>query len=221
VTNDNNNAKQKIPASASKQNNTSSEIYKIVLTGGPCGGKSTFMDHAERVATSWGYKVFRAREAAADLISSGIVPWEGSNYEFQKILFKMQSDRENLCEEVALRLGVPKALILCDRGLLDNKAYLPADDYASILSDLFGINEQAALLRYDGVIYLKTAAQGAIDFYIQDKVRTEEPLRAIELDHLVRDAWSAHPTIAEIDNSTNFVEKIERATAALRLMLGE
>lgn len=39
-------------------------IHKIVLTGGPCGGKSTGLSKIEQELTEKGYKVFIVPETA-------------------------------------------------------------------------------------------------------------------------------------------------------------
>ena len=47
-------------------------VYKVVLTGGPCGGKSTAMSELSARLKSLGYEVFLVPEAATLLISGGV-----------------------------------------------------------------------------------------------------------------------------------------------------
>lgn len=49
-------------------------VSKIVLTGGPCGGKTTALVTIEQELTDIGYKVYILDEVATRLISSGIKP---------------------------------------------------------------------------------------------------------------------------------------------------
>ena len=49
-------------------------IKKIVFTGGPCSGKTTFMSRAEEIFGERGYRVIVDNESATDLISGGISP---------------------------------------------------------------------------------------------------------------------------------------------------
>jgi len=52
-----------------------SPIYRIVLTGGPCGGKSTAMAHISDRLASLGFRVYRVPEAATLLITAiGLFP---------------------------------------------------------------------------------------------------------------------------------------------------
>ena len=70
--------------------------------------------------------------------------------------------------------------------------------------------------RYDLVIHLVTAADGAIEFYTTENnaTRTETPEQALENDRRVKEAWkSIHPNHVIVDNSAkDFKAKIARAT---------
>ena len=50
------------------------EIRKIVLTGGPCAGKTTAMSWVQNAFTEKGYKVLFVPETATELISGGVAP---------------------------------------------------------------------------------------------------------------------------------------------------
>ncbi|CAH1405721.1 unnamed protein product [Nezara viridula] len=47
-------------------------VYKIVLTGGPCGGKTTGQARLSTFFENLGWKVFRVPETATVLLSGGI-----------------------------------------------------------------------------------------------------------------------------------------------------
>ena len=51
-------------------------LTQIVITGGPCAGKTTCMSVLEQRLTEKGYKVIVAAESATELILSGISPAE-------------------------------------------------------------------------------------------------------------------------------------------------
>lgn len=66
-------------------------ITKIVITGGPCAGKTTGMSWIQNVFTERGYKVLFISETATELISGGVAPWTcSSNGEYQKCQLKLQ-----------------------------------------------------------------------------------------------------------------------------------
>ena len=47
-------------------------VYKLVLTGGPCGGKTTGQSTLATFFENLGWKVFRVPETATVLMSGGI-----------------------------------------------------------------------------------------------------------------------------------------------------
>ena len=61
------------------------KITKIVITGGPCGGKTTAMGKIQKKFSRAGYKVLFIAETATELITGGVAPWTlVSNEEYQK-----------------------------------------------------------------------------------------------------------------------------------------
>ena len=67
------------------------------------------------------------------------------------------------------------AVILCDRGLMDGKAYMEAETWEKMLRT-YGIHEKDMRdNRYDAVFHLITAADGAAKYYNLDTnhARTE------------------------------------------------
>lgn len=64
-------------------------VYKLVLTGGPCGGKTTGQDRLATFFENAGWKVFTVPEAATVLLSGGVKFAELSKdqcYNFQRDL---------------------------------------------------------------------------------------------------------------------------------------
>ena len=50
-------------------------VKKIVLTGGPCAGKTTALTWINNYFSSRGYTVLFVPETATELISNGVAPW--------------------------------------------------------------------------------------------------------------------------------------------------
>lgn len=77
--------------------------------------------------------------------------------------------------------------------------------------------------RYECVIHLQTAANGALEFYTceNNSTRTETPEEAIRLDNLVKSCWVGHPYLYMIDNSTAFQPKVMRVVEAVSKFIGE
>ncbi len=187
------------------------EIKKIVLTGGPCAGKTTALSWIQNYFGKIGYKVLFVNETATELINSGVTPWEAkNNMEFQSLLMKLQIDKENAIIESTKFMNYDKFLIVCDRGILDNKAYINESEFNECLKhNNIGIED--ARNRYDAVFHLVTAAKGAEENYnLNNQARTEGIELARKLDTQTLNAWVGHPHLRVIDNSTNFEEKMKR-----------
>lgn len=199
------------------------EITKIVITGGPCAGKTTAMSWIQSNFTKLGYTVLFVPETATELITGGVAPWTcGSNVEYQKCQMKLQLEKEKIFEQGAISMPVEKVLIVCDRGALDNKAYMTDLDFSCVLEAL-GCNEVELRDNYDAVFHLVTAAKGSEQFYTtaNNAARTETVEQAAALDDKLIAAWTGHPHLRIIDNTTDFEDKLKRLIAEISSFLGE
>lgn len=199
------------------------QITKIVITGGPCGGKSTAMSWIQKAFTQMGHIVLFVPETATELITAGIAPWTcKTNLEFQKCLMALQIEKEKVFEQAAMSMDTDKALIVCDRGVIDNKVYMTDSEFLSIANSV-GINEVELRDSYDAVFHLVTAAKGAEKFYTTENnsARTETVEEAAEMDDKFISAWTGHPHFRVIDNSTDFENKMKRLIAEIYSFLGE
>ena len=141
------------------------KITKIVITGGPCAGKTTAMSWIQNAFTKEGYLVLFVSETATEL-SSGGAPWKytKNNKEYQLQITKLMLAKEQAFEGAARTFDEEKVLIVCDRGTLDNRAYMSEEEFRYVLDQL-GTGEVELRDRYDAVFHLVTAAKGAVEFY--------------------------------------------------------
>lgn len=199
------------------------EIRKIVITGGPCAGKSTAMSWIQNAFTQMEYQVLFVPETATELITGGVAPWTcGNNLDYQICQMQLQMEKEKIFESAAQSMNKDKILIVCDRGTLDNKAYMSADEFQKVL-DHFGTNEIESRDQYDAVFHLVTAAKGAEEFYTtaNNSARTETVEEAVKMDDLLIQAWTGHPHLRIIDNSVDFETKMKNLIAEITSFLGE
>lgn len=199
------------------------EITKIVITGGPCAGKSTAMSWIQNAFTQEGYAVLFVPETATELIGGGVAPWTcGSNEDYQKCQVRLQLEKEAIFRQAAGTMKKDKILIVCDRGVLDNKAYMTDLEFARVLNSL-NRNEVELRDEYDAIFHLTTAAKGAAEFYTtaNNAARTETPEQAAALDDKLISAWTGHPHLRIIDNSSDFEDKMKRLIAEIASFLGE
>ena len=199
------------------------EISKIVITGGPCAGKSTAMRWVQNAFTQMGYTVLFVPETATELITGGVAPWTcGTNVEYQKCQLKLQIEKEHIFEQAARTMAASKVLIVCDRGALDNKAYMDDIEFAEAIQ-FIGSNEVELRDHYDAVFHLVTAAKGTEEVYTtaNNSARTETVAEAASLDDKLISAWTGHPHLRVIDNTLSFEDKMKKLVAEIASFLGE
>ena len=199
------------------------QINKIVITGGPCAGKSTALTWIQAEYTKKGYNVIFVPESATELILAGFSSSTlHSDIEFQALMLKDQLHKEKLFEEYAKKLDGDKILIVCDRGAMDGKAYIKPDEYEQMLKYL-GLTEVELRDNYDAVFHLVTTAIGAQEYYTleNNKARYEKIEDAAKSDKKTLQAWTGHPHLRVIDNSTDFQGKMRRLIKEISTYLGE
>lgn len=198
-------------------------IRKIVVTGGPCGGKTTALTRIQRDLSHLGYTVLIVPETATSLISGGVAPWTcGTNVDYQRCQMQLQLEKERVFMQAAATMSNEKIVIVCDRGQLDNKAYMTDEEFTDVLKDL---KRTEAELRddYDAVFHLVSAAKGAEEFYTLENngARYESVEEAAALDDKFIAAWTGHPHFRVIDNRSDFEEKMHRLMREITYFLGD
>ncbi len=197
------------------------EITKIVLTGGPCGGKTSAMSVLKERLAVHDVEVFEVREQATALIQRGKTPENMGSYAFHSLLFSNQLAEEAEAAKLAEKSEKRKALIICDRGLLDSRAYVSAEDFARY-SSAHGLNEAKIRNRYDAVMHLTTAADGAQEHYTlnNNNARSEDLLQAKKLDEEILSLWVGTEHLRVIGNGGSFIDKLDRLTEEVLAVLG-
>ncbi len=198
-------------------------ISKIVLTGGPCAGKTTALSWIQNNLPKYGYTVLFVPETATELINGGVTPWGmETNLDYQRCQMQLQLEKERVFEQAAHAMPAEKILIVCDRGTIDNKSYMTDLDFLRLCEEL-NTSEVELRDRYDAVFHLVTAAKGALEAYTtaNNAARRESPSQAAELDDKLIAAWTGHPHLRVIDNSTSFEDKLRRLLKEITRFLGE
>ena len=195
------------------------QITRIVLTGGPAAGKTTLISRIlKEFKQDEGWKVITIPETATELISGfGIKPFGGcvSMLDFQDFVVSDQLHKEQLALKAAQMVPEEHVIVLYDRALFDDKAYISDEEFRQVLAR-FGLTEQQALSHYDTVLHLVSCAKGAEIAYNFGNEARYEPLElAREKDDLTLRAWRAHPNLHVIDNSVDFEDKIARGLRAV------
>ena len=197
------------------------EIVKIALTGGPCGGKTGALGYLKQALTDRGVAVACVEEAASVIkkrIRNGELPADMDSYAFHSLLFRAQLSAENEALRQLAEAKAEKAVLLCDRGLMDSKAYVLPEDFARY-SSVYG-SENRILCRDDAVFHLVTAADGAEESYVNNAEREETPEQARERDKRTLAVWAGTPHLRVIDNRTDFPGKLRRLLDEVLAVVG-
>lgn len=198
-------------------------VTKIVITGGPCGGKTTALEYIKKVFGEKGWTVLFIPETATELINAGVTPLScKNNFEFQCGLMRLQLEKEKVYMRAAQGMKNEKVLLVCDRGAVDNKAYMGEEEFRRVLEEL-SENELHLRDEYEAVFHLVTAADGAEEFYsnANNSARYEDIQAAREVDRKIIAAWTGHSHLRIIDNSTGFEEKLKRLIHQITAFVGD
>lgn len=205
------------------------QITKIVLTGGPCAGKTTALVRVIEHFSSLGYKVFTIPEVPTLFTQAGmnyLTKNAGFFYEGEKATLYIQLALEDRFMRMAKECTEQPCIIVCDRGALDISAYMQPELWEQITRDL-GTSTPELRQRYDAVLHLVSAADGAEQYYTtannaqRYEQRDEQGLRiARQLDKKVIHAWKGHPHLRVINNHDDFECKMNRVVMEISNVLG-
>jgi len=198
----------------------------IVLTGGPCSGKSSSLAYLTERLSDHGFMVFVIPETATLISTNGIdrrkMDRQSQLVMYEEAILDMQLSFEETYTRAINRIFPErKKVILLDRGVMDIKAFVSKDDFGQMLRRK-GLKEINLRDRYHGVIHLVTAAEGAQELYTAENngARIETPEEAVGIDRAIRESWLGHPRFKVIDSRADFDDKIRRTFEAIAQFLG-
>jgi predicted ATPase len=184
---------------------------RIVLTGGPGGGKTTAADLYRREI---GQRVVIVPEAATMLFAGGFPRFSEAHAlrSAQCAIYHVQRNLEDV--QAAL---YPDRILLCDRGTIDGAAYWPDGGFFESV----GSTHSDELKRYDAVLFFETAAVGGISIEGGNPTRIESTDEALRIDTRLRELWSEHPRFVLVPHHTSFVKKIMQGLGVLEEMVAQ
>lgn len=181
---------------------------KIVLTGGPCAGKSTL---AEMLSRAFQNSLINVPEAASLLFNGGFPRFSHpeSRKSTQRAIYRVQVELE-----ASYGAQFPSLALVLDRGTIDGAAYWP--DGPDAFFATMGTSLEAELARYDRVIYLESAAQKDYEIHrAANPNRNESWEEATRLDRETFKLWSRHPSFIVIPNQRSFAHKVAEVLAVV------
>lgn len=191
---------------------------KILITGGPCGGKTTFIRESTATLDPLGIKVLTSQEAATLIINSGadsrLLGFQEKVYWHYSVIKLQMGIEDNLFFlSNNVKWNYKHTLLLCDRGSLDSKAFCTSSEWRAVLN-LGGWKEIDFYNRYDSVIFMETIARLDAAFYLSkiNSIRIEDPDQAVKSDEFLYREWSSHPKFSFVKSNISFSQKLKEVT---------
>ena len=181
------------------------DIPRIVVTGGPCSGKTTALVELARrsEAGESEYKVRVVPEAATIVFGQLKVrpsddPVGAAN--FQKGLYQVIRAFEEMSALQAFQDGVDA--VVFDRGTLDGAAFLEGG--VEELTRLVMSSREAEYARYSGVVCLEVAPEHVFEEKkTNNPERTETYEQAVQIGDRLQSAYSTHPNYQYVRNQSH------------------
>ena len=220
-------------------------VVRIVLTGGPCGGKTSALTTLVDRLTRRGCRVACVPEAFTYAMTgmNGYDPaWAGtsSHASVQAAVLRFQLAQEEMFSSIvqerppAAALAAPATssseqqqqqqqqqpcVLLLDRGALDGRVFCSDTEWASVLRSLESDDEQL-LARYDLVVHMRTAAFMGGNHYqwgkgSNNEARMHSPEEARSCDDRCAQVYSRHAQHVIVDNEAAFRDKIGTVLSAV------
>jgi predicted ATPase len=186
---------------------------RVVLTGGPGGGKTTAADLFRREI---GADVVIVPEAATILYTGGF-PRAGENgvrRATQRAIYNVQLNLEDVQSA-----HYQSRVLLCDRGTVDGAAYWPGEP--TEFFEHMGTTIEKELLRYDAVIFFETAAVGGISIEGGNPTRVESLEEALIIDRKLKNLWSRHPHFVFVPHDKSFIKKVNLGLTELAKIVAQ
>ena len=186
---------------------------RVVLTGGPGGGKTTAADMYRREI---GDEVVVVPEAATLLYLGGFprAGEVGVRQATQRAIYHVQINLED-----AQAAHYQSRVLLCDRGTVDGAVYWTGDQMGFFEHMQTSLEKE--IERYDAVIFFETAAAGGISIEGGNRARIESLEEALKLDHKLKELWSQHPRFIFVPHQASFMKKVNSGLEELAKIVAQ
>ncbi len=191
-----------------------SHPFRVVLTGGPGGGKSTAADLLRREI---GERVIVVPEAATMLFAGGF-PATGRSPGASQAR-RPRSTTCNATSRTSRPPSTPNGS--CCAIEAPSTAAPTGRTVPTTSTRASAARTSRSSLRYDAVIFFETAALGSHGFESENPVRTETQQEAVELDGRLRELWAPHPWFTVIPHSASFFRKMTVGLGILESLIAQ
>lgn len=189
------------------------KVFRIVLTGGPCAGKTTIINNIKKELKEKNIPCLIVPEAATQLIDKGFDPNEWDTFEFQsEVLIKQLFEEAENQKYIDKYSNTKKMLVIIyDRGIYDNKAYFNDNTGFKRLLSKFSLDDMQVLDSYDMVFDLLSVATCKPEAYTleNNEARSESFEDAQVLDKKTSNVWANHRNMKIISSEVSVEEETE------------
>ncbi len=191
-----------------RSNASAHSKVRIVITGGPCSGKTALI---KILGMNFHRELALVEDAAAFLFKAGFprqTTVEGKKCQ-ERAIYHLRQEFENLAELEQEKIGA-----LCDHGSLDSLAYWPGDElefFDSVKSSM-----SADKARYDWIINIDSLPPFELG---ASEILTETADEALKLNERVRHAWRLHPRLITLPNGLDFQKKADLVVKVVERIL--
>ena len=203
----------KLPAMPYIYNHLFYSVPKIVITGGPCSGKTEIMSLLGDTRPD----LQCVPEVASIVIGQlNIKPKKEINDFFQRLVH----DTQSLFEETSLQYAVieGRSGLVLDRGLPDGAAYF--DGGVSEYQTVLRTSMEHEYSRYRLVICLDVAPEDIYQLKKANNItRSETYVEACEKGRRVCRVWQNHPNFIFVSNDGGWDEKVRKVKEAIDKVL--
>lgn len=185
-------------------------IKKVVLTGGPCTGKTTVLKSIKDYYTKKCFKVIVVSETATELINDGIkcfgIDKLVNEVDYQEMVLKLQLQKEDIVDSVISLHEDEDILVVYDRGTLDGEAYINERQFTNVMKKVNpNLTSHDLLSRYDMVLVLI----GDKSFYTLEtnSARKESVEEALDIGKKTLMSWIEHDNLKLVFPKETMEEK--------------
>ena len=194
-------------------------VKKVVLTGGPCTGKTTVLRSIKDYYTRNGFRVIVVSETATELINDGIKCFGIDKLvdvvDYQEMVLKLQLQKEDIVDTVVSLHENEDILVVFDRGTLDGEAYINEAQFANVMKRVNpDLTSDNLLARYDMVLVLI----GDKSFYTLETnaARKESAEEALDIGKKTLMSWIEHDNLKLVFPKETMEEKTNEVLDDIR-----
>lgn len=196
-------------------------IKKILITGGPCAGKTSSINEIKKYYEKKNYNVLIVPETPTALITGGITPKEIGNMNFIKLVINVQIKLQQYYQEKANQINENKVIIIFDGCPIDCLKFISREEFDNHIKE-YDLSFEKIINEYDGIIHLESVANRFPEMYSTEtnKARGTDEVIAAKREDLLLKVYDKCQNRIIVHCYEEFDEKVENLINACEYILG-